>query len=50
VELRKTYQELIPPIDELLKKHGHPAIEVKPADAPQARQTSAEDAVTSTRW
>jgi photosystem II stability/assembly factor-like uncharacterized protein len=50
VELRKTYQELIPPIDELLKKHGHPAIEVKPADTPQARQTSAEDAVTSTRW
>ncbi|MFN7458297.1 MAG: WD40/YVTN/BNR-like repeat-containing protein, partial [Gemmatimonas sp.] len=50
VELRKTYQELIPPIDELLKKHGHPAIEVKPADTPQARQTSAEEEVTGTRW
>jgi photosystem II stability/assembly factor-like uncharacterized protein len=33
VELRKAYQELIPPIDEILKKHGHPAIEVKPAEA-----------------
>ncbi|MFO0093714.1 MAG: WD40/YVTN/BNR-like repeat-containing protein [Gemmatimonadaceae bacterium] len=33
VELRKAYQELIPPIDEIRKKHGHPAIEVKPAEA-----------------
>jgi hypothetical protein len=43
VELRKAYKELIPPIDEILKKHGHPVIEVKPADTPQARQTSAEE-------
>jgi photosystem II stability/assembly factor-like uncharacterized protein len=50
VELRKAYQELIPPIDEILKKHGHPAIEVKPADTPQGRQTSAEDEVTGTQW
>jgi photosystem II stability/assembly factor-like uncharacterized protein len=50
VELRKAYKELIPPIDEILKKHGHPAIEVKPADTPQARQTSAEEVVTGLRW
>jgi photosystem II stability/assembly factor-like uncharacterized protein len=50
VELRKAYKELIPPIDEILKKHGHPAIEVKPADTPQARQTSAEEEVTGLRW
>ena len=37
VELRKAYKELIPPIDEILKKHGHPALEVKPADAPPPR-------------
>lgn len=43
VELRKAYQELIPPIDEILKKNGHPAIEVKPADTPAARNTSAEE-------
>jgi hypothetical protein len=49
VELRKAYKELIPPIDEILKKHGHPAIEVKPADTPQARQTSAEE-ITGTHW
>jgi photosystem II stability/assembly factor-like uncharacterized protein len=43
VELRKAYKELLPPIDEILRKHGHPVIEVKPADAPQARQTSADE-------
>jgi hypothetical protein len=37
VELRKAYKELIPPIDAILKKHGHPALEVKPADAPPPR-------------
>jgi photosystem II stability/assembly factor-like uncharacterized protein len=43
VELRKTYKDLIPAIDEIRKKHGHPAIEVKAADTPGARQTSAEE-------
>jgi photosystem II stability/assembly factor-like uncharacterized protein len=32
VELRKAYKELLPPIDEIRKQHGIPAIEVKPAD------------------
>jgi photosystem II stability/assembly factor-like uncharacterized protein len=49
VELRKHYKELLPPIDEILKKHGHPAIEVKPADTPQTRQTSAEEEETGLR-
>jgi photosystem II stability/assembly factor-like uncharacterized protein len=30
VELRKAYKELLPPIDDLRKKHGLPPIEVKP--------------------
>jgi photosystem II stability/assembly factor-like uncharacterized protein len=38
VELRKAWKEMLPPIDEILKKHGKPAIEVKPADA---KKTSA---------
>ncbi len=32
VELRAAWKELLPPIDEILKKHGQPAIEVKAAD------------------
>jgi hypothetical protein len=38
VELRAAWKDLLPPIDELLKKHGQPAIEVKPGDA---KKTSA---------
>ena len=36
VELRKAYQTLLPPIDELRKKHNQPAIEVKPQATPRA--------------
>ena len=32
VELRAAWKELLPPIDEILKKHGQPGIEVKAAD------------------
>ena len=32
VELRAAWKALLPPIDALRRKHGHPAIEVKPAD------------------
>lgn len=32
VELRAAWKDLLPPIDAILKKHGQPAIEVKPSD------------------
>ncbi|MBL0173222.1 MAG: glycosyl hydrolase [Gemmatimonadaceae bacterium] len=32
VDLRAAWKDLLPPIDEILKKHGLPAIEVKPGD------------------
>jgi len=32
VELRKAYKDLLPPVDEILRKNGHKAIEVKPQD------------------
>jgi photosystem II stability/assembly factor-like uncharacterized protein len=32
VELRAAWKDLLPPIDEILRRHGLPAIEVKPAD------------------
>ena len=38
VELRAAWKDLLPPIDEILKKHGQPAIEVKPGDV---KKTSA---------
>lgn len=40
VELRAAWKDLLPPIDEILKKHGKPAIEVKPSDV-KAAKTSA---------
>lgn len=43
VELRKAYKELLPPIDEILKKHGHPTIEVKAGDVQAARRIGAEE-------
>ena len=33
VDLRKAWKDMLPPIDEILKRHGKPQIEVKPADA-----------------
>lgn len=42
VELRQAWRELLPPVDEYLKKKGRPAIEVRPAD-PQAPRRSADD-------
>jgi hypothetical protein len=44
VDLRQAWKDMLPPIDEILKKHGHPAVEVKPADVRAAR-TSAEEEV-----
>lgn len=43
VELRKAYKDLLPAIDEIRKKHGLPAIEVRPVDVPGGAQTSAEE-------
>lgn len=43
VELRKTYKDLLPAIDEIRKKHGLPAIEVRPVNTPGGAQTSADD-------
>ncbi|MCC6241611.1 MAG: glycosyl hydrolase [Gemmatimonadaceae bacterium] len=33
VELRQAWKDMLPPIDEILKKNGQPAIDVRPADA-----------------
>jgi hypothetical protein len=46
VELRQAWKELLPPVDEYLKKKGKPAIEVRPADVRTPRQSSADDDVT----
>jgi hypothetical protein len=46
VELRKAYKELLPPIDEILKKHGLPAIEVKAGDVQTPRRIGAEEETT----
>jgi hypothetical protein len=46
VELRAAWKDLLPPVDEILKKHGHPAIEVKPNDVRAPRQTRAEEEIT----
>ena len=43
VELRQAWKELLPPVDEYLRKKGKPAIEVRPADTRTARQSSADD-------
>jgi len=43
VDLRTAWKDLLPPIDDILKKHGHPAIEVKPADVRTSRPVSAEE-------
>ena len=42
VDLRAAWKDLLPPIDAILKKHGHPAIEVKP-DGVAAPKTRAEE-------
>ena len=36
VDLRKAWKEMLPPIDEILKKHGKPPIDVKPEKGPRA--------------
>lgn len=43
VELRQAWKELLPPVDEYLKKKGMPAIEVRAADVRTPRQASADD-------
>jgi len=45
VNLRQAWKDMLPPIDEILKKHGHPAVEVKPADVRAARTSAEEDEV-----
>ncbi len=45
VELRAAWKDLLPPVDEILKKYGHPAIEVKPNDVRAPRQTRAEEEI-----
>lgn len=37
VELRQAWKDLLPPIDEILKKNGQPVIDVKPADVKSPR-------------
>ena len=36
VELRQAWKDLLPPIDDILKKNGQPAIEVKPGETKSA--------------
>ena len=38
--------QLLPPIDEILKKHGLPAIEVKAGDVQTPRRIGAEEETT----
>ncbi|MEQ1690361.1 MAG: glycosyl hydrolase [Gemmatimonas sp.] len=40
VDLRAAWKELLPAIDAILKKHGHPAIEVKPGDVTTPRTSA----------
>jgi hypothetical protein len=43
VDLRQAWKDMLPPIDEILKKHGHPAVEVKPSDVKTAGPRAEDD-------
>jgi hypothetical protein len=44
VDLRQTWKDMLPPIDDILKKHGHPAVEVKPSEVKSAGPRAEEEA------
>ena len=46
VQLRTAYKDMLPAIDEILKKHGHPAIEVKAGDVQTPRRIGAEEEIS----